>query len=206
MKKAYFIDLDNTIYFTKPNVDVLLGPLYAFLEKEDLGINKADFERAKQEMLRIPFQKVANKYNFNAQATENAIGFLKERELTQPMDVHNEYHYIKTLQGLKIVVTAGFQKTQSTKLDMLGITADFDELFVVDNTKMPGTKKDAFLVLMRKYKLSPTDILVIGDDADSEIKFGLELGIETFLFDPDHNFPEAKTTYRSTTLKDLVTI
>lgn len=203
MKKAYFIDLDNTIYFTKPNVEVLLGPLYHLLENEDLGISEIDFEKAKEEMLRTPFQKVAAKYHFNEHVIVKATNFLKESTLTEPMDVHNEYHYIKALMGLKVIVTAGFTKIQTTKVQMLGIEQDFDELFVVDNTLTDGNKKDAFLALMKKYELEPQDVLVIGDDAESEIRYGLELGMTTFLFDPDGNFPNAKTSYYGTTFKAL---
>lgn len=206
MKKAYFIDLDNTLYFTKPNVDVLLGPVYNLLAEEDLGISDSDFEKAKEEMLRIPFQKVAQKYNFKQVAVDKAIAYLKERELAVPMDVHDEYHFIRDLMGLKFIVTAGFEKTQRTKVNVLGITDDFDEVFVLDHTQMDGTKKDIFLLVMKKYQLNPEDVLVIGDDAESEIKFGLELGMETFLFDPDQKYLDAKTTYHSITFKDIAGI
>ena len=203
MKKAYFIDLDNTLYFTEPNAEILLGGIYRLLEQEDLGISKTEFEKAKEEMLRIPFQKIAAKYKFKEDAVQHALTFLKNKELTIPMDVHGEYHYIKALKGIKIIVTAGFEKTQLSKVKMLGIENDFDEVFIVDNTKTDGNKKDAFLQLLKKYKLAPADVMVIGDDAESEIKFGLELGMETFLYDPKAYFPNAATTYRATTLKDL---
>ena len=64
MKRIFFIDLDNTIYFTKPNEEQLMGELYRFLESVDLGISKDHFQLAKQEMLKTPFLKVAKKYGF----------------------------------------------------------------------------------------------------------------------------------------------
>lgn len=203
MKKAYFVDLDNTVYFTKPYVELLLGPLYQLLEREDLGISAEDFEKAKIEMMRTPFQKVAAAYRFNEQAIANAVAYLQKDEVKVPLNVHNEYQYIKALQGLKFIITAGFEKKQRSKVQMLGITADFDEVFVVDATKTTGSKKDAFIAVMEKYKLKPEEVLVIGDDPESEIKFGLELEIDTFLYDPHHNFPDAQTTYRSASLKDI---
>ncbi|MEE1946308.1 HAD family hydrolase [Pedobacter sp. KR3-3] len=203
MKKAYFIDLDNTVYFTRPHVEVLLGPLYNLLANEDLGISAEAFEKAKLEMMRTPFQKVAKLYQFNEAAIANAVAYLEQDEVKIPLKVHDEYHYLKALTGLKFIVTAGFEKKQRSKVKMLGIAEDFDEVFVVDATKTTGNKKDAFIEVMQKYKLHPSDVLVIGDDADSEIKFGLELGVDTFLYDPNNNFPDAPTTYRSTTLKDI---
>lgn len=203
MKKAYFIDLDNTVYFTKPNVEILLGPLYSLLAKEELGISAEEFEKAKIEMMRTPFQKVARLYGFSEVAIANAVAYLEQDEVRVPLSVHDEYHYLKALSGLKFIVTAGFEKKQRSKVIMLGIADDFDEVFVVDATKTQGSKKDAFVEVMQKYSLKPEDVLVIGDDAESEIKFGLELGIDTFLYDPNNNFPDAKTTYRAATLKDI---
>lgn len=84
---------------------------------------------------------------------------------------------------------------------MLGIADDFEEVFVVDAGS--SNKKEAFLHLIEKYNLNKEEILVIGDDADSEIKFGLELGIETFLLDPENLYPNAKSTYKA---KDLSTL
>ncbi|RZK56918.1 MAG: HAD family hydrolase [Pedobacter sp.] len=204
MKKAYFIDLDNTIYFTRPHVDILLGPLYNLLEKEDLGISKADFEKAKEDMLSTPFQKVAQKYNFNAEAVVKAIAYLSEKVVTAPLAVHNQYRYVKALSGLKIIVTAGFEKSQRSKIEMLGIADDFDEVYVVDVDK--ENKKDAFAKLLKKHNLKLEDVLVIGDDAKSEIKYGLELGLDTFLFDPDGRFAEPETTYHKKTFEDLASI
>lgn len=204
MKKAYFIDLDNTIYFTRPHVDILLGPLYSLLEKEDLGIGKADFEKAKEDMLSTPFQKVAQQYNFKSDAVSKAMTYLKEKVITTPLAVHKEYQYIKALKGIKIIVTAGFEKNQLSKIKMLGIADDFEDVYVVDVDK--ESKRDAFLKLLTKHNLKPEEVLVIGDDANSEIKYGLELGIDTFLFDPDGRFSEPKTTYHAKTFKDLASI
>lgn len=201
MKKAYFIDLDNTIYFTKPNATVLLGGLYQILEGEELGLSAAAFAEAKEEMLKIPFLKVAAKYNFSNEVIERALAFLNEDEVLVPLQTHDEYHYLKALDGLKFIVTAGFERKQLSKLNMLGIAKDFKEVIVVDVSK--GTKKEAFITLLEKYKLAIANVLVIGDDVDSEIKFGLELGLDTFLFDPGEKYPEAKTTYRATTFKNI---
>ncbi|RYG18200.1 MAG: hypothetical protein EOO07_09480 [Chitinophagaceae bacterium] len=64
MKSIFFIDLDNTIYFTKPNEEQLMRGLYDVLDKQDLGISDELYQLSKKEMLRTPFQKVANKYGF----------------------------------------------------------------------------------------------------------------------------------------------
>lgn len=203
MKSIFFIDLDNTIYFTKPNEMQLMSGLYNVLQNEDLGISDSEYQQAKKEMLRTPFQKVAIKYGFKQAAIDNAIKYLKTGEVTEPLNPSADYHYIKSLKGRKFIVTAGFLRKQTTKVKMLGIADDFEEVYVVDATTSNQTKKDAFLTLIQKHKLNPDDILVIGDDAESEIKFGLELGLSTFLLDPENIHPEAKTTFRGCDLSKL---
>jgi putative hydrolase of the HAD superfamily len=203
MKNVFFIDLDNTIYFTKPNEKQLMSGLYALLEGEDLGITPEQYLLAKADMLRTPFQKVANKYGFNQRAVDHAIQYLKNGEVTEALSPGEDYPYIKNLKGRKFIVTAGFLKKQTTKVKMLGIADDFEELYVVDASITNESKKDAFEALITKHHLNPDDILVIGDDAESEIKFGLELGLSTFLLDPENLHPEAETTFRAKNLKEL---
>lgn len=201
MKHIFFIDLDNTIYFTKPNEEQLMGALYHFLEGLDLGISDKDFQLAKQEMLRTPFLKVAKKYGFREEIMPEVIAYLHNREVTKPLKPGDDYHYIKSLKGRKFIVTAGFQKQQLSKVKMLGIADDFEEVHVVDVSV--STKKEVFKLLINQHKLNTDDILIIGDDAESEIKFGLELGISTFLLDPGNLHPNAESTFRGNDLSGL---
>lgn len=201
MKHIFFIDLDNTIYFTKPNQVQLMSGLYQLLDQEDLGVSDELYQRSKKEMLRTPFQKVAKKYGFKQLAVDRAVDYLKNREVTKPLTPSDDYHYIKSLNGRKFIVTAGFLKQQTSKVKMLGIADDFEAVHVVDVSTT--TKKEAFKLLIDKYDLNTEDILIIGDDAESEIKFGLELGIETFLLDPENLHPNAESTFKGIDLSNL---
>jgi len=203
MKHIFFIDLDNTLYFTKPNEAQLMGELYLFLENLDLGISKEDFQLAKQEMLRTPFQKVAQKYGLRKEVMPQILAYLQNREVTRPLKPSDDYHYIKNLQGRKFIVTAGFVKQQTSKVKMLGIAGDFEEVHVVDVSV--SNKKNVFEQLINQHKLNRDDILIIGDDAEAEIKFGLELGISTFLLDPENLHPNAESTFRGNDLSNLST-
>lgn len=201
MKQVFFIDLDNTIYFTKPNKAVLMTGLYNLLDEQKLNISVEDYHSAKDEMLRIPFLKVAEKYNFPKEVIDKTVEFLANREVLKPLIPSEDYHYIKSLKGRKFIVTAGFPKQQKSKIKMLGIADDFEEVYVVDVSV--SNKKQAFIDLVAKHRLNKDEILIIGDDAASEIKFGLELGIETFLLDPDNLHPNAKSTFTGKNLSEL---
>ena len=121
--------------------------------------------------------------------------------MTKPLNPSADYHLIKALKGQKFIVTAGFYKQQTSKVKMLGIADDFEEVCVVDVTV--SNKKEAFQKLIDQYQLNKAEILIIGDDAESEIKYGLELGIDTFLLDPENLYPNAKTTFKGTDLSHL---
>ena len=201
MKQVFFIDLDNTIYFTKPNKDVLMTGLYDLLDEQNLNIDEQDYQSAKDEMLRTPFLKVAEKYSFPTKVIQRTVEYLANREVVKNLVPSDDYHFIKSLKGRKFIVTAGFPKQQKSKVKMLGIADDFEEIHVVDISVT--NKKQAFVDLIEKHKLPKEDILIVGDDAESEIKFGLELGIETFLLDPDNLHPNAKSTYTGKDLTQL---
>ena len=201
MKQIFFIDLDNTIYFTKPNEEQLMSGLYQFLDEQYLGISTTQLQTAKSEMLRTPFQKVAEKYGFRKEAMEDIIKYLNTREVLKPLKPSDDYHLIKALKGRKFIVTAGFYKQQTSKVKMLGIADDFEEVCVVDVTV--SNKKDAFQKLIDQYQLNKDEILIIGDDAESEIKYGQELGLDTFLLDPENRYPNAETTFKGTDLGNL---
>ena len=201
MKQVFFIDLDNTIYFTKPNKDVLMTGLYNLLDEQKLNMNEQEYEAAKDEMLRTPFLKVAEKYNFPADVLETMVDFLSNRSVLEPLKPSDDYHLIKSLKGKKFIVTAGFPKQQHSKVKMLGIADDFDEVHVVDVSET--TKKEVFAEIINKHQFDKKNILIIGDDADSEIRYGLELGIDTFLLDPENRFINAPSTFSGKDLSRL---
>jgi len=201
MKTIFFFDLDNTIYFTEPNKEVLMSGLYEKLDQEDLGLTEEEYLKVKKEMMRTPFLKLAKAYHFPNDVVERMVEYLSEREVTEALIPSSDYHYIKSLKGRKFIITAGFPKQQRSKVKMLGIAEDFEDVKVVDVSV--SNKKDVFIELIKQYDFDKDQILVIGDDPESEIKAGQELGLETFLIDPEQRFAEAITTYRGINFEQL---
>ena len=87
------------------------------------------------------------------------------------------------------MVTSGFLRLQQSKILNLGIRNEFKEIHIIDRTTTAKTKKDVFAEIMFRNKLNAEQVLVIGDDIDSEIKAARELGIDAILY--EHN---AETT------------
>ena len=129
------------------------------------------------------------------------IDLLKNMAYELPMQPFEDYRHIKTVDLPKFLVTTGFTKLQWSKVKMLGIEDDFVEIHIVDPETSKQTKRDVFADIMKMHNYKPEDILVIGDDPESEIKAAIELGIDTFLFDPENKHADAVVTHRAVDLK-----
>jgi putative hydrolase of the HAD superfamily len=117
-----------------------------------------------------------------------------------------DYHLIKVIPIKKFLVTTGFTNLQRSKIKMLGIENDFEEIHIVDPEVSAITKKDVFAGIMKRHDYHVEDLLVVGDDPESEIKAAIELGIDTFLFDPGNKYADAVSTFKSEILKDVISV
>ncbi|WP_426588236.1 HAD family hydrolase [Mucilaginibacter sp. R-33] len=206
MKKAIILDLDNTIYPVSSIADHLFNELFNFLDQHIAGEGIDHINKAKEDLKRIPYQKVADKYQFSELVKNKGLELLNNIEYNRPMQPFDDYKQIREAKVTKFLVTTGFTKLQWSKVKMLNIEADFEAIHIVDPELSPLTKKDIFASILEKYDYKPEDVLVIGDDPESEIKAASELGIDTFLYDPENKHPNAQVTYRSQNLKDAAAI
>ena len=196
MKKALILDLDNTIYPVSSIAGLLFKQLFDLLDNSADEIDYTTLEAAKDEMTRRPYHIVADEYNFSPELKNKGIELLNNLTYDLPMQPFDGYEHIKSVKLKKFLVTTGFSKLQRSKIKMLDIESDFDEIHIVDLEVSNRTKRDVFLDIMERHSYTADDLLVVGDDPESEIKAAMELGIETFLFDPDNNHPYALVTYK----------
>jgi putative hydrolase of the HAD superfamily len=209
MKKALILDLDNTIYPVSSIADNLFAQLFAVLDEYSGTINLGDDDRVariKEEMTRRPFQYIAHKYDLDKDLNDKMVDTLRTMTYDLLMRPFDDYHHLKQIPLDKFLVTTGFVKLQMSKVIQLGIEQDFKEIIIVDPDASNKTKKDVFADIMQKYNYQPVDLLIIGDDPDSEIKAALALGIDTFLFDPSGVYPDAHTTHKSDSLKKALDV
>ena len=209
MKKALLFDLDNTIYPVSAIADQLFTSLFNLLDQNSALINLSDtntVELIKEEMTRRPFQHIADKYELDTSVRNQMLESLRQLTFDLPMEPFADYHQLKSIPLDKFLVTTGFPKLQFSKIKQLGIAENFKEIIVVDPDESDRTKKDVFEGILAKYRYQPENLLVIGDDPESEIKAGLALGIDTFLFDPAGKHLGAASTHRSAELKDVKAI
>lgn len=207
MKKALILDLDNTIYPVSSISENLFADLFAILDQDAEIINTgyADkVDKIKDEMTRRPFQHIADEYGLNEVIRNKITDTLRNMVYSQPMKPYDDYRHLRTIPLDKFLVTTGFSKLQWSKVKMLDIEGDFKHIHIVDPDISQQTKKDVFEEIMQTYDYTIGDLLVIGDDPESEIKAAKTLGIDTFLYDPTNRYPHVQVTYRSNNLQDVL--
>ncbi|MCS3796434.1 HAD family hydrolase [Niastella sp. OAS944] len=189
MIKAIIFDLDNTIYPVPQIGTKLFAPLFELIEME--GDHSRDLEKIKDEIMRTPFQKVAKDHHFSEELTSKCINILKELAYTGAIEPFADFEVVRGLPVDKFLVTTGFTKMQQSKVDRLELAKDFKEIHIIDPTTSKKGKKDVFADIIQRYEYDKEDVIVVGDDVNSEIKAAHELGVEAVWYDK-YNRYEAK--------------
>lgn len=203
MIRALIYDLDNTVYPAKSIAGELFADLFKLIEEQGDGLSSSDIETAKEEMTKRPFQKIADELGFSDSLIEQATELLRNLTYNKPMLAYDDYRYVKTLPVDKFLVTTGFVKLQNSKIKMLNVAGDFKQIYVVDPDSTEKTKRHMFTQILEKYNYSADEVLIIGDDPESEIKEAKAVGIKTVLYDPEKKYIDAEADYRITNHRDV---
>lgn len=195
-------DLDNTIYSVSSIRDQLFPPLFDLLGKPEYGLEEQRRQEAQQEIMRKPFQKVANDFNFPGKLIEESLDLLRNMTFTGSIEPSADYQQIRKIPAQRFLVTTGFYKLQKSKIVQMQIEDDFKEIYIIDPDNTAKTKKDAFEELIQKHALNREETVVVGDDPESEIRAAHELGLKSFLLNSSRRPHPA--TYQSDRLIRLV--
>jgi putative hydrolase of the HAD superfamily len=179
-KKAIILDLDNTIYAVPSIGERLFSSLFKLIAES--GAYKGSFDTLKDEIMRIPFHKVAEEYQFSQELIRSCIDLLRTLVYDGPAQPFPDYRCVKELPVDRYLVTAGFTRMQQSKIEQLGISKDFKQIYIVDHDVSGQTKKDVFEQLIKDHRYAKQEVLVIGDDSESEISAAKELGIDALLY------------------------
>src|SRR5688572_7634151 len=200
-KKALILDLDNTLFPTSAIGDELFAPLFKLIEgNQDFT---GDLDNFKQEVMRRPFQKLAPEYGFSRELTEAGISLLNELQYHKPIATFEDYEALKNYPCRKFLVTMGFTKMQESKVNNMGIKADFEEVHIVDPELTTQTKKDIFRDIIHRHGFQLSEVLVVGDDPESEIVAARELGLDAVVYDKMNFNQGLKNYFRITDFKEL---
>lgn len=83
-------------------------------------------------------------------------------------------------RGLKVfLVTSGNLEEQEAKLNQLGLKPLLDEVMIVKRDGEGKAKGDCFQYLMKKYHLTPKEVMCVGDRIEDELAAAAALGMTT---------------------------
>lgn len=181
MLKALILDLDDTIFPTNSIDPLIVKPFFDALEANNDVLSADKIEEAKGALWQRPFHVVAASYGFSQSMITKSLEALNQLHFDFDICTYQDYEHLKKLKLPKFLVTTGITKLQLAKIDSLGLQNDFEEIIIDDPTLTSGGKVAAFRTIMQKYQYQANELLVIGDNPESEIKAGRELGIPTLL-------------------------
>ena len=154
--------------------------------------------------------------------------FIKEQNLNgDAADFDSTYHTLLGLQGetfqgasdvccelikrgyILFIVTNGFADTQESRLDLSGLKPYIEQMFVSETLGVQKPQKEFFCKVFKEIGSNNlSDYLIIGDSLSSDIKGGINAGIDTCWFNSRMNEPDngINPTYTITSLNQLLDI
>jgi putative hydrolase of the HAD superfamily len=179
MIKALIFDLDSCLAAADEVGESLFATAFQAIRSANIGtVPEEQLRAAFADCWRFPFDFIADKYGFSP--AMRAAGFVafKQTEVRQPMHGYGDLDALAELPAKLFLVTSGFRRLQESKVRALGIAPLFAEVHIdaIDESHPKG-KLQAFEAILQKHQLSPNQVLVVGDNPDSEIAAGNRLGM-----------------------------
>jgi putative hydrolase of the HAD superfamily len=181
MTKAIIFDLDSCLAAANEVGDELFSPAFVAIRTANHGtVTESALSEALDECWRYAFDFVAAKYHFSEAMRNAGWEAFGQTEVTQPMHGYCDLNVLKELPQKLFLVTSGFRRLQESKVKALR----FDDLFAaiyidaIDEPERKG-KYRIFKDVIASSGLHPDDVLIVGDNPDSEIEAGNRLGMKT---------------------------
>lgn len=181
MISAIIFDLDNCLAAADAMGRDFLEPMFAAIRRANRGrVSDAALENAFEDCWRLPLDTVAKKYGFSAEMLDAGWQVGQRLTVRGPMNGYADLPELAHLPAKLFIVTAGFRRMQESKIDALGFRAMFAGVYI-DAIDEPGHKgkRELFREILEQHWLDPGTVLVVGDNPDSEIDAGNQLGMST---------------------------
>lgn len=181
MTKALIFDLDNCLAPASEVGEELFAPAFDAIRRANHGtLSEQSLEEAFVECWRHPLDWVAKTYGFSKEMTDAGWNIFATTEVKEPMYGYGDIDILPELPVQRFLVTSGFRRLQESKVRALNFQHLFTAVYIdaIDEPDRKG-KKGLFEQILDDYQLAPGEVLVVGDNPDSEIEAGNRLGIRT---------------------------
>ncbi len=186
---AVIFDLDDTLFdCTGSLVEASRRRAAESLVKAGLPMSVEEAFSLQRELAEIHgphflvFDEIGRRYNLDADALEAAYKAYNSDEVGD--DITPFPDVVPTLQMLRrqgilcFLLTVGPHRRQQAKIRKLGLADRFDDVLVSDLDR-GALMSECVRYLLNKYRLSPAEVLIVGDRPGEEIRIGNELGMVT---------------------------
>ncbi|MEX2576697.1 MAG: HAD family hydrolase, partial [Halofilum sp. (in: g-proteobacteria)] len=181
MVKAVLFDLDNCIAPADEVGEELFAPAFDAIRQANRSVlSEHALEAAFADCWRHPLDWVAQRHGFSDAMVAAAMRAFQSLEVGGPMRGYGDLDALAALPLQRFLVTSGFRRLQQSKLRALGIDAWFTEI-VIDEVDGPPPrgKEPIFRDILAGWRLPPEEVLVVGDNPESELAAGNRLGMTT---------------------------
>ena len=181
MTDAIVFDLDSCISAADEPGQQLFAPVFAAIQAANQGSHsESSLASAFTDMWRLPFDFVADKHAFTQAMNDAGWRALLDVKVTTPMHGYGDIDVLRELKVRRFLVTSGFRHLQESKIRALNIAPLFTEI-VVDAIDESGARGKLAIIqdLIHRHVLTAARMLIVGDNADSELAAGRKLGIRT---------------------------
>ena len=181
MIRAIIFDLDNCLSAADEPGKGLLEPVFDAIRRVNRGrLSNEALAEAFSDCWRHPLDFVAKKHAFTEDMLAAGWAVYVQLEVATPMLGYADLRTLAELPVLRFLVTSGFRRLQESKIKALGFERLFTAIYVdaIDEADRKG-KQSTFEGILNDYRLKPEEVLVVGDNPDSEIEAGNQLGITT---------------------------
>ena len=181
MPKALILDFDNCIASAREVGADLYEPALEAIRKANSGtLSDEALEAAIEDVWRHPLDWVADQHGFSKAMRDAAWEVFTTIAVSRSMHGYGDLAFLAELPVQRFLVTSGFRRLQESKIRALDLAPLFTACFVdaIDEPDRLG-KRGLFEQILNNYQLSAEEVLVIGDNGDSEIAAGNQLGIPT---------------------------
>ena len=179
--RAIIFDLDNCLAAADEVGEALLEPVFAAVRAANDGaLTEPELNAAFRDCWVHAFDFVAARYDFTPRMRAAGWEAFRRIEVRTPMRGYGDLALLPSLGERRFLVTSGFRRLQESKVRALGIDACFEAIVVdaIDEPAHPG-KERIFRDIMNQFRLDASDVLIVGDNPESELAAATRLGLRS---------------------------
>jgi FMN phosphatase YigB (HAD superfamily) len=177
--RCVIFDLDNCISASDEGGVDLAGPVFGAIREANRGtLSPEALEAALRDLWVHSMDVVAERHDFSEAMRDAGWKACSSLEVQRPMHGYGDLGIIPHLVELRFLVTTGFRRLQESKVRALGVARYFDAVVTdaIDEPNRRG-KQRIFVDLMATHGLARHEVLVVGDNPESELAAAKVLGL-----------------------------